>query len=408
MRQYFHNVIHFFTTLSLKKKLIILGIVVVLIAISVIQNYYAQRKGYLLDRAKISSLTETITESGKITANGENAVYSPTNGTIENISVKNGQTVQAGQELFKVKSSATEQEKQTATANYLAAKSAVDADNANLFTLQSQMYSAWKAYTDLATSSTYQNSDGSPNTTNRVLTDFTTTQADWYAAEAAYKNQQGVLAKDKAALQSAFLSYQATQTSVVKAPIKGIIANISVTEGSSVTIQSVLNPSPKPVLAITNNNKVEAVLEVGQTNIAKVKIGQPVTLNPDAYSDVTYKGTVARIDSLGTNNQGVITYNVYITVINPDEKLKPEMTLDGDIETNKLNDVLSVPNSAVVLNQGKKSVRVLKNNKVTFIPVAVGIKSDERTQIVSGLNEGQEIIVALTNEQATRPSPLGL
>lgn len=398
-----------FLALSFKKQtIIVVSVVLIISAIFYTQQYFSTRNAYLIEKASKASLTEVITESGEILSDGKTDVLSPTNGNITELYVQNESPVKMGQNLFKVESSATEQDKQTAYANYLTAKATYDADNAALFTLQSKMFSAWKVYTDKATNSTYENADKSPNTNSRVLTDFTTSQDDWYAAEANYKNQQVVLAKDQAALNSAYIAYQATQTSIVKAPIAGKVNNLSVTKGDSVNVQTLLNPAPKPVLLITGDQTIEAVIPVGQTNIAKVKIGQKATIKPDAYKDITYQGTVERMDTIGTNNQGVVTYNIYVKITNPDDKLRAGMTLDGDIVTNELNDVLSVPNSAVVLNQGKKTVRILKNNKIVYLPVLVGIKSDTRTQILEGISEGQEIIVSLTNEQLQRPGFFGL
>lgn len=407
---YFKKIFSSFLALSFKKQtIIVVSLVLIISAIFYAQQYFSKRNEYLIEKAQKASLTEIVTESGEILTDGKTVILSPTNGNVTELYVQNGSQVKKDQILLKVESSATEQDKQTAYANYLTAKATYDADNAALFTLQSKMFSAWKVYTDKATNSTYENADKSPNTSNRILTDFTTSQDDWYAAEANYKNQQVVLAKDQAALNSAYIAYQATQNAVIKAPISGIINNLAVAKGDSVTAQTLLNPSPTPVLLISNNqNNMEAVIQVGQTNISKIKTGQKTTIKPDPYKDITYQGTVDRMDNIGTNNQGVITYNVYIKIANPDDKLRAGMTLDGDIVTNELNNVLSVPNSAVVLNQGKKTVRILKNNKIVYLPVLVGIKSDTRTQILEGISEGQEIIVSLTNAQLQRPGFFGL
>jgi HlyD family secretion protein len=350
---------------SLLWKIIIIVVIVIIFGIITSQIQNANKSnGYLLEKVKVSSLTEIVTESGEITADGKIAIYSPTNGIIEKISVANGQKVKTGQELFRVKSSATEQEKQTAYSNYLGAKAMLDSDNATMFSLQSTMYTAWQAYMNVATSSTYQNSDGSANTSNRVLTNFTTVEDNWFAAEGAFKNQQNVIAKDQAALNSASLAYQATQNAIVKATVDGIVSNLSVSLGSAVSAVTTLTSNPKPVLSITNNNSTEAMIPVGQSNISKVEPGQSVTLNPDAYKEKKYHGKVVRVDTLGENKQGVVTYNVYVQVTDGNNELKPGMTLDGDIVTKQLANILTVPNSAIVLDKGVKSVRVL--DKITI------------------------------------------
>lgn len=392
----------------LKRKVIavVIATVITFAAWSYFQNTN-RKSGYVFETAKKTALTEVVSESGNIESDGKIAIYSPTNGIVSEIYIENDKPVIKGQDLFKVISSATEAERQAAYTSYLTAKATLDADTANLFSLQSTMFSYWKTYRELAISSTYQNGDGSPKTESRALPEFASTQDDWLAAEADYKNQQGVINKDQAAVNSAYLNYLATQTTTVVAPVDGIASNLAISTGNSVTARSALSPSPKAVLVIRNSDTLEAVVPVGQSNIAKIRVGQPIIIKPDAYQDRKYEGKIVRIDSVGENNLGVVTYNVYAQVTG-DEYLKPGMTFDGDIVTQKLENVLTVPNSAVILDKGVKTVRILTGKTLQNIPVSVGIKGETRTQILKGVEEGQEIIVALTNEKAAKPSLLGL
>lgn len=397
-----------FSKLSRKRKIIIIFVLIILsvIVLNLIRSTN-KRNGYIFEKVKKVSLNEVVSESGTIAPDGMIPVYSPTNGTISEIYIENEQRVEQGTELFKVSSSATDMEKQTAYAGYLTAKAALDADTAGLYSLQSLMFAASKTYRELATSPDYADADGSPKKSKRELTEFTTAQDNWLAAEANYKNQQGILSKDQAALASAYENYLATQTTVVKAPLDGIVSNLSFSQGNSVQAKTVLSLTAKPVLVMKNSNALEAVVPVGQTNIAKVRIGQEAVIKPDAYKDKKYTGTVIRIDSIGENIQGVVNYNVYIKV-NSDYFLKPGMTFDSEITTQKLENVLTVSNSAIVLENGRKSVRILEGKKIRYVPVLTGIKGETRTQILDGVSEGQEIISALTNEKAQRPGLLGL
>src|SRR5665811_2178200 len=89
----------------------------------------------------------------------------------------------------------------------------------------------------------------------------------------------------------------------------------------------------------------------------------------------------------------------YIDIQNPDDKLKFDMTVDVDITTNKRENVLTVSNSSIKPYKGGKAVRVVnpKTNEADFLPVQVGIKGDQNTEIISGLLEDQKIIASLTN-----------
>ncbi|MEK7605240.1 MAG: efflux RND transporter periplasmic adaptor subunit [Patescibacteria group bacterium] len=391
------------------KRIGILGIFIIVLAVFLVFVFRTSdtRSGYVFEKAQRTSLAEIVSESGLITTDGNLPIFSPTNGTVSEVYVENGEHVTKNQPLFLVVSSATDQEKKTAYANYMAAKSILDASNANLHTLQSSMFTSWKKYIDLSTNSTYENSDGTPNIQNRTAAEFISAQNDWLAAEDNFKNQQGVIARDQAAVDNAYNAYLMTKTATANSPIDGIVENISFSKGDSLHPQSALTPTVKPALIIKNSEESEGVVIVGQTNIAKIKIGQPVVIKPDAYKDKKFKGIVLRINSIGENVQGVTNYTVYVEIEN-DTSLKSGMTFDCDITTQNLENVLTIPSSAVVLNNGLKSVRVLEKNEMKYIPVIIGVKGETRTQILNGISEGQEIITALTNIRAKKPSFLGL
>ena len=100
------------------------------------------------------------------------------------------------------------------------------------------------------------------------------------------------------------------------------------------------------------------------------------------------------------------TYNVVVSIHDADSGIKPGMTADVDIEVDKANDVLSVPNSAVKPYKGGRAVRVIdpKTKELQYIPVQIGIKGESKTQIIKGISEGQEIVTALSNEQVKKQS----
>ena len=397
-----------FKKLSFKKKLFFIGLacIVFIFLIGKI-NQLRQPLPYTIQKAEKSDITETVNETGNISAGGAVNIYSPSNGVVTNVSVANGDTVSEGQSLFKVHSSATQQEQQLANSNYLTAVASLNAAKSKLNTLRSEMFTEWKTFRDLATNSTYENSDKTPNLPNREAVEFNVAQNDWLASEAKVKDQQTAIAQAQAQTTSTWLSYQATQDSDIKAPASGGISNLSISEGSSVTVNSPTSPQT-PVMVISSGAKNEVIVALGETDITKVEPGQNVKVAVDVLNK-TYKGVVSRVDSIGIKTQGVITYNVYITLENPDSDLRSGMTLDAEITTKKLSGVLSVPNSAVKPYQGGKAVRFpgAKRGEVKYIPVIIGMKGKEKTQILKGIDEGQTIITSLANEQIKRPSLFG-
>lgn len=399
---------NWFKNKSFKKKLliIVLLLIALIVFFSVIGNI-TQKPKYSLSKVEKGNITEIVTETGSITASGTVNVYSPTNGVVENVLISNGSSVQEGDELFTVKSSATEQEQKQAYANYMTAVSSLGSAQAGLHALQSAMFGAWDDYKTLAEGDGYENSDGTPKTDQRTLPEFHVAEKDWLAAEAQYKNQQSVVGQAQAQVSSTWLLYQATQNATVKAPADGTVSNLSVTNGSSVSINTPAVPS-QPVLTLSSGGVTEIAVSLSESDVAKVKMGQNAEIDVSAIDDKTYKGVVKRVDTIGTENLGVVRYNAYIEVLNPDNNLRPGMTADVEITTNELKGVLTVPNSAVKPYQGGRAVRIVgKNGEAEFKPVKIGVRGVKNTQIISGVDEGTEIITALSNEQIQRPGLFG-
>ncbi len=402
-----------FKKLSLKKKIIAItaGLIALIVIFQVVANI-TKPSPFSIQKASLGDITEVVTETGNIVSSGKTDVYSPTNGVVIESYVKNGDLVNAGDILFKVKSSATDQEAHAANANYLTAVATLNAAEANSNTLRADMYTKWKSFTDLATNTTYEKADDVPDLDNRKAAEFQSSQDTWLAAEKRYKDQQTVVSQAKALVSSSLRLYRATQDATVTAPVSGTIENLSVSDNSTVAIKSVaITGSPStPALVISTESANEILIEVPETDIIKIKSGQEVEITVSAVPNKIYKGIVDRADSIGSNNDGVITFNAYIKLTNPDSDIRQGMTADVEIVTSKLVDVLSVPNSAVKPYQGGRAVRIPDNTakeKFKYVPVIIGIRGDARTQILKGISEGQEVITTISNENIKRPGLFG-
>lgn len=395
-----------FKRASKKKKIItiIAGVIILLVVIQQVGSSNTPPP-YTLAKAEVTDVSEVVSETGNIVTNNSTEVYSPTNGIVDNLYVTNGDKVTEGQELFTVKSTATDQETQAAYSNYLTALSALNAAKSNANLYRADMYAKWKEYTDLATNSTYETDDGHAKESERLAAEFQISQDSWKAAEAKYNDQQTAIAQAQAAVSSTSLLYQATQNATVKAQVAGTVANLSLSQGGTV---KAVTPTVvvTPALTLANFSTTEVLITLTETDAIKVKPGQDVTLDISAVDDKTYKGTVVRVDDIGTSNKGVIQYSAYIEINNPDKQLKSGMTVDVDITTKKVSDVLAVPNSAVKPYKGGRAVRIVdpKTKELVFVPVQIGIKGEQKTQIIKGLKDGQEIVTALSNDQIKRSS----
>jgi len=379
---------------------IIIGIVIVAVGAFLLLRPTNKNSVYTVGR---DTIVNTLLINGTYTTASQTPVNSPADGIITKLYVKNGDQVKKNDPLFYVESTATEEEKAAAYANYLTASSALGTDKAALFSLQSTMFSAWKVYTDIAENSTYQNSDSSPNTSNRVLTPFTTAQDDWLAAEASYKNQQTVIAKDQAALTSAQLASNATQSITVNAPAVGTVVNFQKQIGDQVqSVQTAIAAQTQsgqstnvipPVLVISDLSNPVLTASVDQVNIPRINIGQTVSIVFDALPNETFAGVVHSLDTVGTKTQGTTDYNVGIEVPDVSPDVMPNMTASATVEIARRENVLTVPNKAIVEKNGKPYVQKAGASATNLTLVEVGLQGLTKTEVIRGLSAGDKIRV---------------
>jgi len=179
---------------------------------------------------------------------------------------------------------------------------------------------------------------------------------------------------------------EATLTS----PVDGTIATFDVGLGDAVTISTV-------VATILSNNPV-AVVQFNEVDIAQIAVGQPARIEVDAIEGLQLTGTVASVAATGTVSSGVVTFEVTVGVDVTDERIKPGMTANVTIITEAKTDVLVVPSAAIQYTSGSPSVRVMNSDGVTFVsrPVTLGISSDTEIEILSGVSEGERVVVQIT------------
>lgn len=372
---------------------------------------------YVTKPVQKGNIVQLVAETGNVNTSGRADVFSTTTGIIEEVYVNNNNVVETNQDLFLVRSTATEQEKATAYAAYQGAVSAQKTAEQTKVTTDAQMWTAQQTWINARNDVNYKNNNSKNPATNNTYTDLEKESVETGAVQSE-KNfralEKKVLEADvainaaKSQVNSTWLAYQATQNIVVKSPTNGTITNLSVSIGDKVT-SSAGTTTASPVLTIANLGSYSIKLALNEVDIPKVRQGQKAAISLDAFPGKEFRGTVSHVDVVGTNNAGVVTYNVVVTILNPNTGIRPGMTANIEIEVDKAENVLTAPNSAIKPYQGKKAVQIYdkQTKKTKFLPIEVGIKGTERTQIIKGVTEGTEVITALTNDQVKRSGPFG-
>jgi len=406
-----------FLAYSMRKK-IILSIVALIIVGFIgykIAGSRSKQPQYQTAAAERGTLVTTVSASGNISAGGTVNITTGATGTVTQIYVKNGDAVVQGQKIADITLDRDAQQRQTqAWASYLSAQNQLNNAKTALYTLQSSMFTKWKTYTDIAENSTNQNPDGSPNATNRTLTQFTTVQDDWLATEANYKNQQNVIAQTQASLTSAYYNYQLL-ASTVTAPAAGVISNITIAQGLPVTLSSSSSnnsnsTSTQAVGTITlPEGGVQAIVDLSEVDAVKVVSGNKATMTLAAFPNKTFTGKVLILNTNGIVSSGVTTYPATIAFDTTEKNMYPNMAVDANIITNVKDDVILIPTASVQTTNGTSTVRILRNGHVSTVSVETGDSNDTQTEIVSGINVGDVVITSVinttTNTQTRTTSP---
>ncbi len=224
-------------------------------------------------------------------------------------------------------------------------------------------------------------------------------------------DQENSIAQKEAALQDA---KDNLAKMYIRAPFAGIVGKINIKKGDSAS-------GGTAVATMLTKQKI-AEVSLNEVDVSKVRVGQKTTLTLDAIDGLTITGEVLEIDASGTVSQGVVTYNVKIGFDTQDERVKPDMSVSAAIITNIKQNVLLVPNSAIKSTGGVSYVEVPANvpvarqlmaNAAVSAGVALspmpnrqeiesGLANDSETEIVSGVNEGDLVVIRTITASTTK------
>ncbi len=222
-------------------------------------------------------------------------------------------------------------------------------------------------------------------------------EVDLIQAEEQVRQSEANLQQAKVDLQNATLV----------APFDGVVASIAANVGEQV--------SESVVMTIVDPMAIRIDVTVDESDVAKVAAGQPVTITFDAAPDRQMRGKVLSVPPMGTTQQGVVTYLISIAPELTGPPLPAGMTAVANIEVERKDSVLLVPNRAVRTVGRNKVVDVLvEGGKTETRTVEVGSSNDQFTEIVSGVQAGEQVVIPATSIRSSSnfgrvvgPAPAG-
>ncbi len=176
----------------------------------------------------------------------------------------------------------------------------------------------------------------------------------------------------------------------ITAPIGGAVASVATQEGETVAAMF----TAPTFVTIIDLERLEVRAYVDETDISKVAVGQKAEFTVDTYQGIAFEGVVRAIYPKAELIDNVVNYVVIIDIKGSRERvLRPEMTTTVNVFGESLEDVIVVPNKAIVRKNGDEVVYVLKDGVPEERRVTVGVKNKNLTQITSGLSENDQLIL---------------
>ncbi len=355
---------------------------------------------YQTAKVQRGTVVWSVSASGVVVNANNFEVVTQATGLVKKIYVGEGEMVEAGQKIMELElDMAGKQRNASAWASYLSAKNNLESAKATLYSLDSAMWKANQEFLNDAVSRGLSVDDPT----------YIQENDDWLAAEAKYKNQKEVVSQAQAALNNAWLSYQLS-SAVITAPVSGIILGINYAPGMVIGGSS-SSSSNYPVAIIRTEGTPLASFNLSELDVPVVKVGQKASVKLDSLPEKSFTGKVVGVNRLGTVSNGVTNYSAIVRFDAFSEEVLPNMAASASIIIEVKDSVLFVPSLAIQKQAGQSTVVVLENGKERQKIVEVGISSETQVEIISGLSEGEEVVIGRTGDTRTFggvSSPFGM
>ena len=353
-----------------------------------------------VEKVETRSIIETITANGKIQPEKEVKISPDVSGEIVLLNVKEGDFVEKGDLLFKIKPD-------TYISMRDRAQASLESARARLAQSEAQFIQSELAY----------------NRSNQLYKESTISKADFEQADANFKVARAEVEAARFAVQSSDASLKEANEALIKttvyAPMRGTISTLLVEQGERVVGTEMM--SGTEILRIADLTRMEARVDVNENDIIKVKMGDTAMIEVDAYLDHKFKGIVTEIANSATTSgisaDQVTTFDVKIFILpasyaglvneNRLNPFRPGMSTTVDIQTETRLNILTVPIQAVstrvdtsfeastLSDEIIRTLVFLSDGKYALAKdVKTGIQDNNFIEIISGISEGEDIIAA--------------
>ena len=361
-----------------------------------------QETTYLTESVTRGNVEKTVVASGSVESVNKVDVGAQASGKITKLYVKLGQEIKKGEMIADIDS--------TTQINTLNNKKAA------LVSYQAQLKAKKTAY-DVALSSY--------NRLSKLYTQKATSLDSVNTAKSTLDNAKAEMEAIEANIKQDEIEVNTAETNVgytkITAPMDGTVISVPVSEGQTVNA----NQTTPTIVTIADLSKMKIKPEISEGDITKVKAGQEVSFTILSDSQTVYHSVIDSVDPANTTTSdssstsslssssssttSAIYYYANVLIDNPDRTLRIGMTTENNIKIANAKNVLLVSNMAIQKRDGKSFVNVLNDkNQPEPREVEIGVQNDFKTEIKSGLNEGEKVIVSqVANGEQVGSMPRG-
>ena len=350
------------------------------------------------------NLVATVTASGNVRARRKVDISSDISARVTQLLVDEGEDVEEGQVLLRLDPTRYQAAVNRSQANLSQSQASVTQARANL--LRSERDAERMASLSARDSLLVSRQDVENAETNLEVQQSLMESSEFgvFQAQAALEEAQDQLSK-----------------TIIRAPMAGRVTRLNVEQGETVIVGTMNNPGSL-VLTVSDLSVMEVVLEVDETDVPEIALGDNANVELDAFPDLEFPGVVSEIgnsairppsQAAGTGQTPTIDFEVVVTLSNPEVELRPDLSATAEVITETRNDQLSIPIIALTLRDeeqdegsGESSdngvsdatpdpiegVFVVRDGQVTFTPVTVGIAGQEYFEVISGLSLGDTVV----------------
>ena len=369
----------------------------------------ALRPNNTIDPSKLADVTRgdiarSVVATGKIEPLVKVEVKSKASGIVEKILADYGDHVKAGQVLVELDKEQLRARVAEAQANHQAAQAAVesaqatfernkvDAEGPDLPFLKATVERNRKLAAQGLVSASIL--DDGEKAYQLGLNKQMSAQRYLAVSRAEIARTKAQVAQMQAALDSA---EEDLRNSTVVSPMEGLVLSRDVEVGAAVSSILILGSQATLVMTLGDVSEVYVKGKVDEADISKVYMGQRARIVVESLKDKKFEGKVTKISPMGVEKDNVTTFEVKVSIQNPTGELKANMTANAEIIMEEKHGVLQLPESAVIYDKDRHTfVETLAPGTKTGkekLPVTLGISNGVKTELISGLKEGQQVVL---------------